>query len=124
MNHVNVLIVVQHHHHKIHVGVKMVVDLIYVINVEFIHLVRIKFQQIRLYIQQEIIPMIELFERVYEYLQKKNSFFLYLIIFRDLFIVQVINVQIVVHQIQHYGDEMQVVKVFVMLVDFIINYME
>ncbi len=76
MNHVNVSIVVQLHHHKIHVGVKMVVDLIYVINVEFIRLVRIKFQPIRLYIQQEVIPMIEIFERVYVFLKVFNTFFI------------------------------------------------
>jgi hypothetical protein len=121
MNHVNVLIVVQQHLHKIHVGVKMVVVLIYVINVVFIHLVHIKFQQIRLCIQQGRIQMIELFERVYEF----NKFIFNIIIyFRELFIVQAINVQIVVQLIQLYGDEMQVEKVFVMLVVFIINYME
>jgi len=34
----------------------------------------------------------------------------------------VFTVQIVIQVQQHYGDEMVMVKVFVMLVDYIINY--
>ena len=65
MNHVNVLIVVQLLRHRIHVGVKMEVDLIYVINVEFTHRVLIKCLLIQICIHQLPILMIEVFEKVY-----------------------------------------------------------
>lgn len=50
----------------------MAVVLIYVINVVFIHLVHIKFHQIRIYTHQDLIQMIELFEKLYEFNLKKN----------------------------------------------------
>lgn len=70
MNQRSVSTVVQQHLLKIHVGVKMEVASIFVINVEFIPHGRIKFHRTRHSIQQALIPMIEIFERVYVLLSR------------------------------------------------------
>ena len=115
-------IAVQLHRRRIRVGVKMEVGLIFVINVAFIHRLRINYRRIQRCIRQVSIQMIEIYEKTFVFCLIFFVFDFIGIIFREHSIVLAINVRIVAQPIQLYGDEMPAEKVFVMLVVFIINY--